>query len=118
MRRVPNCFINIVTASLTGCATQLKFNNYLSEALQLNNGTTQGNPSSMLYYSFYNALLIEVASSEDELSLGFIDNSIMLAISNTLTQCYAKLKEIMERPGGSFEWSFSHNPPLNCLKLR
>ena len=75
MRRVPDCFIKIVTTSLAGCTTCLKFNDFLSEALQLNNGTTQGDPSSMLYYSFYNAPLIEVAASEDELSPGRLDDA-------------------------------------------
>ena len=116
MRQVPNCFINIVTTSLTGCTTWLKFDDFLLEVLQLNNSTTQGDPSSMLYYSFYNALLIEVASSEDELSPGFVDDSMMLAIGNTLTQCHAKLKEMMERLGGGFKWSFLHNSPFELSK--
>ena len=116
MRRVPECFIKIVTALLMGCTTRLKFNDYLSEVLQLDNGTTQGNPSSMLYYSFYNTPLIKVASSEDELSPGFVNNSMMLAISNTLVQCHAKLKDMMERLGGGFEWSFLHNSPFKLSK--
>ena len=70
----------------------------------------------MLYYSFYNAPLIEVASSEDKLSPGFVDDSMMLAIGNTLTQCHAKLKDMMERPGGGFEWSFTHNSPFELSK--
>jgi hypothetical protein len=116
MRRVPSCFINIITASLTGRATRLKFDDHLSEALQLNNGTTQGDPSSMLYYSFYNAPLIEVASSEDELSPGFVDDTMILAIGNTIAQCHTKLKGIMERPGGCFEWSYLHNSPFELSK--
>lgn len=67
LRRVANCFIKIVILSLTGCTTHLKFDNYLSEPIQLINGTTQDDPSSMLYYSFYNMLLIKTASSKDEL---------------------------------------------------
>ena len=67
LRRVANCFINIVILSLTGRTTHLKFDNYLSEPIQLINGTTQGDPSSMLYYSFYNMPLIKTASSRDEL---------------------------------------------------
>jgi hypothetical protein len=84
--------------------------------MQLDNGTTQGDPSSMLYYSFYNAPLIETATSEDELSPGFVDDSMMLAIGSTLAQCHAKLKDMMERPGGGFEWSFTHNSPFELSK--
>jgi Reverse transcriptase (RNA-dependent DNA polymerase) len=116
MGHVPTCFINIVAASLTDCTTRLKFDEHLSEALQLNNGTTQGDLSSMLYYSFYNALLIEVALSDDELSPGFVDDTMILAIGNTIAQCHTKLKGMMERPGGCFEWSYTHNSPFELTK--
>ena len=108
MRRVPECFINIVNLSLTGCTTCLKFDDFISEPIPFNNGTTQGNPSSMLYYSFYNAPLIEVASSSDKLSPGFVNDSMMLAIGDTIEECHLKLKDMMERPGGGFEWSYTH----------
>ena len=117
MRRVPSCFINIVAASLTGRTTHLKFDDHLSEALQLNNGTTQGDPSSMLYYSFYNALLIKVAASDNELSPGFIDNTMILTIGNTLAQCHTKLKDMMERPGAASSGPIYTIPLLSCLKL-
>jgi hypothetical protein len=42
-----------------------------------------------------NTPLIETASSDDELSPGFIDNSMMLAISDTLADCHSKLKNMM-----------------------
>ena len=70
---------------------------------------TKGDLSSMLYYSFYNMPLIEVASSSDKLSLRFVDDSMMLAIGNTIEECHLKLKDIMERPGRGFEWSYMHN---------
>ena len=116
MRCVPTCFINIVAASLTGRTTQHKFDDHILEVLQLNNGTTQEDLSSMLYYSFYNAPLIEVASSEDELSPGFVNNTMILVIGNTIAQCHTKLKDMMERPGGCFEWSYTHNSPFKLTK--
>ena len=116
MRRVPTCFINIVALSLTGRTTRLRFDDYISEPIPLNNGTTQGNPLSMLYYSFYNAPLIEVALSNNELSLGFVDNSMMLAIGDTIEECHAKLKDMMERPGRGFDWSYTHNSPFELSK--
>ena len=61
MRRVLECFINIISLLLTGHTTHLKFDNYISEPipLDLDNSTMQRDPSSMLYYSFYNAPLIK-----------------------------------------------------------
>ena len=88
----------------------------MSGPLLLDNGTTQGDPSSMLYYSFYNAPLISTTVSDDELFPGFIDDSIMLAIGNSLRQCHKKLKDMMERPGGGFEWSYTHNSLFELSK--
>jgi hypothetical protein len=103
MRSIPKCFTDIALLFLIGCTTKLKFNNFMFEPFPLVNGTTQGDPSSMCYYSFYNAPLIETATSEDKLSLGFVNNSMMLAIGDTLEHCHEKLKEMIEQAGGGFE---------------
>ena len=116
MRRVPTCFINIVVLSLTGRSTCLRFDDYISEPIPLDNGTTQGDPSSMLYYSFYNAPLIEVVSSINELSPGFVNDSMMLTIGDTIKECHAGLKDMMERPGRGFDWSYTHNSPFELSK--
>ena len=96
MRRVPKCFTDIVDLSLTGRSTVLKFDDYISDPIPLLNGTTQGDPSSMNYYAFYNAPLIETATGVNELSPGFVDDSMMLAIGDTLAQCHIGLKDMME----------------------
>src|ERR1700720_3431907 len=116
MRRVPKCFTDIVDLSLTGRSTVLKFDDYISDPIPLLNGTTQGDPSSMNYYTFYNAPLIETATGVNELSPGFVDDSMMLAIGDTLAQCHIGLKHMMERPGGGFSWSLSHNSPFELTK--
>ena len=116
MRRVPQCFINIVSLSLTGRTTRIKFDNYLSDPMPLDNGTTQGDPFSMLYYSFYDAPLMELASSNNKLSPSFVDDTMILAIGDTVGQCHIKLKDMMERPGGGFKWSFTHNSPFELSK--
>jgi hypothetical protein len=106
-----------VATLLTGCITKLKFNDFISDPFPLVNRTTQGNLSSMNYYSFYNAPLIESASSEDELSLGFVDDSMMLTIRDSLAQCHEKLKNMMEQSGGGFEWLLTHNSPFELSKM-
>ena len=118
MQRVPTCFINIVALSLTGRTTCLRFDDYISEPIPLDNGTTQDDPSSMLYHSFYNAPLIEVASSNNELSPGFVNDSMMLTIGDTIEECHAGLKEMMERPGGGLIGHILTIPHLSSQKLR
>ena len=39
---IPDCFINIVTLSLTGCTTQLKFDDYILDPIPLDNRMMQG----------------------------------------------------------------------------
>jgi Reverse transcriptase (RNA-dependent DNA polymerase) len=112
MWRVPECFTNIVSLSLTGWTTHLKFDDFTSNPIPLTNGTTQGDSSAMDYYSFYNAPLIETAVSEDKLSPGFIDDSMMLTTGDSLNQSHTKLKDMMEWAGGGFEWSHMHNSPF------
>ena len=41
---------------------------------------------------------------------------MILAIGNTLAQCHTKLKDMMERPGGCFKWSYLHNSPSELSK--
>jgi hypothetical protein len=70
----------------------------------------------MLLFGFYNAPLIETISSPDKLSPGFVDDSMMLAVGNTLEDCHAKLKDMMERPNRGFHWSTTHNSPFELSK--
>jgi ribonuclease HI len=117
MRRVPKCFTDLTDRMLSGRSTRLRFDDFVSDPIPLINGTTQGDPSSMLFYSFYNAPLLETANGRDELSPGFVDDSMMLAIGNDLTECHERLKDMMERPGGGFEWSHTHNSPFEISKI-
>ena len=88
----------------------------MSNPIALDNSTMQGDPSSMNYYSFYNVPLIEMALGDNKLSPGFVDDSMVLVISNSLTQCHGKLKDMMEQPNGGFRWSLTHNSPFELSK--
>ena len=70
----------------------------------------------MNYYAFYNAPLIKSAEGNNELSPGFVDDSMVLAIGNTLAKCHIKLKDMMECPRGRFSWSLTHNSPFKLTK--
>jgi hypothetical protein len=64
----------------------------MSDPIPMINGTTQGD----LHYGLLFVLqcLIEVAMSDDELSPGCVDNSMMLTTGDSLDQCHAKLKDM------------------------
>jgi hypothetical protein len=117
MRRVPTCFISLIALKLTGRTTCLRFDNFTSEPIPLDNGTTQGDPDSMTLYGFFNTPLIKTACSDDKLYPGFVDDSMMLAIGNVLADCHSKLKNMMERQDGGFNWSRTHNSPFELSKI-
>ena len=117
MQQVPKCFTDLIAPKLTGHSTQLQFDNFKSDQILINNGTTQGDSDSMLDYESYSMPLIKVAKSLDELSPSFIDDSMMLVVGDNFTDCHAKLKDMMERPGGGFDWSNMHNSPYKLSKI-
>ena len=117
MRRVPICFTELIARKLTGRSTRLRFDDFTSDPIPVDNGTTQGDPDSMLLYGPYNAPLIDIAASPDELTPGFVDDSMMLAVGNSLNECHNRLKDMMERPGGGFDWSTTHNSPFEMSKV-
>ena len=116
-RRIPSCYIRLITKMLTNRKTRLHFDDVISDLIPIDNGTTQGCPLSMGLYSFYNAPLIEVPSNRKETSLGFVDDSTFLATGKTLGEAHATIKNMMERQDGGFAWSTSHNSPFEPSKL-
>ncbi|KNZ79420.1 hypothetical protein J132_10230 [Termitomyces sp. J132] len=118
-RSVPECFVWLTQRLLTGQCTRLKFNDFLSEAIDILNRTTQGCPLSMIFYMFYNTPLILVAlmHSKAESLFGFVDNSMLLATANTLCVAYRNLMNMMQHTEGGFEWLISHNSSFLLSKL-
>ncbi|GLB41456.1 putative encoded by [Lyophyllum shimeji] len=116
---VPECYINLTRRMLTGRRTRLKFDDFVSELMDIMNGTTQGCPLAMLFYAFYNAPLIRtaIATRKSESSFGFVDDSMLLAIAKTLVEAHEILRDMVERRGGAFDWSISHNSPFELSKL-
>ena len=104
---VPSCYIHLTKHMLTGHKTHLKFDNFISDLIDIINSTTQGCPLSMIFYAFYNAPLIATALHKYESSIGFIDDTMFLAIANSLLEC----------PSEGFDWSSSHNSPFELFKL-
>ena len=116
---VPSQYIQMTQLMLTDRQTRLSFDDYLSDPVAITNGNNQGCPLSMMFYTFYNAGLLElsVPNSADERQFGFVDDVALLATARTIEEAHQKLKNMMERPGGALGWSRTHNSPFEMNKL-
>src|ERR1700730_5626254 len=102
---------------LQGRVTTLKFDDYESEAIQIDNGIGQGDPLSMVLYQFYNADLLDIPKDTSEDAIAYVDDTLMLATAKTFEQAHQKLADMMGRENGVTNWSKSHNSRLEYSKL-
>ncbi|KAI0057650.1 hypothetical protein BV25DRAFT_1812092, partial [Artomyces pyxidatus] len=116
-RRVPAALISFVERMLVGRRTHLRFDDYLSEAIAIENGIGQGDPLSMVLYLYYNADLLDIARGRGELAMAFVDDAILIVIGPSFTATHAKLADMMTRSGGAIEWSQLHNSCFEFSKL-
>ena len=76
-RRIPNIYIKFITQLLTNRRTRIKFDNYTSETMEITNGIGQGDPLSMLLYILYNADLLEIPDTNNEMVIfPFTENTV------------------------------------------
>jgi len=71
----------------------------------------------MIFYSFYNAQLIQSATNIEETVLSFINDSMLLVTSKSLLEVDIAIRDIMEHPNRGFDWSITHNSPYELTKL-
>jgi hypothetical protein len=118
-RSVPTKYVRLVELMLTGRKTKLSFDDFTSELISINNGNNQGCPLSMIFYAFYNAGLLEISppNSRDEAQFGFVDDVALLATGDNFDETHKKIKDMMGRPGGAFDWSENHNSQFELSKL-
>ena len=116
-RQVPTRYNKLIDRMLSNCSTRLKFNDFISKLININNRTTQGCLLSMLLHAFYNTDLIDITNGKNELSTGFVDNCAFIAIGDMLEEMHQTLQNMMERPSSRLEWAHSHNSTFELLKL-
>ena len=116
---VPSQYIEMTMMMLMNRRTRLSFDDYLSTPIPITNGNNQGCPLSMMFYAFYNVGLLELSTpgSTNERQFSFVDDVALLATGPTFAETHEKLKSMMERTGGAFDWSESHNSPFKLSKL-
>jgi hypothetical protein len=122
-RRIPKGIIDFTELVLTNRKTRLHFDGFTSDWIDINNGIGQGDPLSMILYIIYSADLVDVAEPRRgnralrELTLAFVDDTAFVAIGPDFETTHSTLKNMLERPGGGFEWSRNHNSRFETNKF-
>ena len=116
-RQIPKRYTKFIAEMLKGRVTQLKFDDHTSDGICIDNGIGQGDPLSMILYQFYNADLLDIPSSKDQLAIAYVDDALILATAKDFTQTHQLISNMMTKPDGILDWSTTHNSPLELTKL-
>ena len=117
VRRVPKKIVEFIQNLLRGQYTALKFDDFTSSRIALNNGIRQGDPLSMVLYQYYNADLLDIPNSTGKAAATYMDDAILVATASDFMQTHKKLIDMMTRQGGAIEWSKPHNSRFKFSKL-
>ena len=79
-------------------------------------GLDQGCPTSGPFYIFYNADLIDIPKSKEELASAFVDDCIVAARAPTVAESNDKVVNMLTRQNGALEWSQKHNSKFELDK--
>jgi ribonuclease HI/exonuclease III len=118
-RRIPKEITDWMERRLEHRTTTLTFDDYTSPPFPLDNGLDQGDPFSQTAYIIYNADQLEIPqAANDEHGILYIDDSNLLVVANTFPEAHDKLRSIMERPNGIFDWARDHNCEFGTDKFQ
>jgi ribonuclease HI/exonuclease III len=116
-RRIPEAYTRFIRLLLTNRRTKLKFDDFTSETINIDNGIGQGDPLSMILYILYNADLLEITDNDEyEDAIGYVDDVALLAIGNDFEDTTRRLKNMMDKQEGGLEWSKTHNSRFEISK--
>ena len=116
-RRIPTAIVNFVEKLLANRKTRLKFDDYISDIINIANGIRQGDPLSMLLYILYNADLLDLPddpTSED--AIGYVDDIALISVGEDFEETTNSLRNLMCKDEGGIHWSRVHNSKFEVSK--
>ena len=116
-RKVPSKLVKFISNLLKERSTTLKFDDYISENIMIDNGIGQGDPLSMILYQYYNAGLLDIPVNAKEMAAAYVDDAILVATGKDFVETHKILADMMCRKGGAVEWSRDHNSNFEYSKL-
>jgi endonuclease/exonuclease/phosphatase family metal-dependent hydrolase/predicted RNA-binding Zn-ribbon protein involved in translation (DUF1610 family) len=116
-RRTPTKIVEFIHNLLRERFTTLKFDDFTSDRIVLDNGIGQGDPLSMILYQYYNVDILDIPNSVNETAAAYVDDAILVATARNFNQTHEILKDMMTRQRGAIEWSKDHNSRFEFSKL-
>jgi hypothetical protein len=114
-RRIPEKLVRFLKHLLAGRSTQLKFDDYTSEPMEISNGISQGDPILISSYIFYNSDLLELLWQLT--GMGYVNNVMLMSIGNDFNETTQEIKKAMESRRGGLQWLAEHNSRFKISKL-
>ena len=111
----PTQVINYFEAVLDNRHTVLSFNGYVSEAINIDNGIGQGEPSSMILYLIYSHTLVGIPPTCGGNGGAYVDDNFFTAIGDTFEECDTKINQMLDKQE---IWSAAHNSHAELSKFR
>lgn len=116
-RKVPGKLVKFIKNLLKERYTPLKFDDYISEVIALDNGIGQGDLLSMILYQYYNADLLNIPNGTNEAASAYVDDVILVKTAKDFVGMHEILAALMTRHGGAIDWSNKHNSRFEFNKL-
>jgi hypothetical protein len=118
-RGIPHEYTEWMKRRLEKRQTTLTFDDHKMTAFVVENGLDQGDPHSGVSFLIYNADLLEIPDPKrGEQILAFVDDAAVIVTGEDFTETHEKLRNIMNRKGGIFEWAKKHNCEFGIEKFQ
>ena len=101
-RWIPEMYVALISNMLTGWRNRLKFDDYILEWFQLDNGIVQGDPLSMVLYLFYSADTLDISYRWHKMCLGYVDYMALVATASSFGKTHWLLRSMLAWPEGIF----------------
>ena len=96
-RQIPKRYTDFISGMLEGRTTSLRFDDYTSDPIKIDNGIGQGDPLSMVLYQFYNADILDVPNHANESAIAYVDDALILATAKDFNETHEILTDMIVR---------------------
>jgi hypothetical protein len=118
-RGIPKEYTDWMRHRLENRCTTLIFDNHETATFMVENRLDQGDPYSGISYLVYNSDLLDIPSLDlGEQTLLFVDDAVLIITGEDFSDTHNKLRNIMTRTGGVFDWAKNHNCEFGIEKFQ